>query len=606
MFRRTVITGASGEQAFFPFRIGLRQDRRMPSRSRGARATRAARVATSPREGAESGDVAVGSDAGVVTTSAPPGATLVLAALILGLGLAHIVYLEFLYDDAFISFRYAKNLVAGLGLVFNSGERVEGYSNFLWTVLMALVIRVGGDPERWSLVLGALFELAALGVVLWAAHRRGLGLLTAGTLIAASSAWAAWGSGGLETSLFTLCITLGAVALMLGLDTAPGATPAGVADGRWFLASAVAFGLGALTRPDGLLPAGCAFLVVVVLAARGRIGWNAALAWSALLALCVVPHLLWRLSYYGRLVPNTYAVKQPGLSRFAYGATYLGRAAVDLHLELLVIPIGIAAFAGARHWRLRGLDLALIAAIVLPFAAYLTSTGGDFMPDYRFVAPLLPLASLAAAGGFDAIARVLSPGMPRLAVRVIPITIVMCYAAVNLVFSARQQTIWAKDEMVSVAWARQEVEDWKRIGRLLHTIALPTDTLATTAAGAVPYESGLYTIDMLGLNHPDLSRFRLLDSHRPGHTWLYKEAWVDADPPQILLAHPLVHATTASLGLSYAMRPEWRPRVLSHYQLLGLKLLGEPIRYVGVGVRNDVVDRLIEAGKRAEAAQPTE
>jgi hypothetical protein len=579
----------------------------MPSRSRDARAARSARDATSPREGAESGDVAVASGAGDATTSMRRGASLLLAALILGLGLAHILYLQFLYDDAFISFRYAKNLVAGLGLVFNSGERVEGYSNFLWTLLMAVVIRVGGDPERWSLVLGAVFELGALGVVMWAAHRRGLGLLTAGALLAASSAWAAWGSGGVETSLFTLCVTLGAVALMLGLGESAGpALGAGVADGRWFLASAVAFGLGALTRPDGLLPAGCAFLIVVVLAARGRIGWNAVLAWSALLALCVVPHLLWRLSYYGRLVPNTFAVKQPGLSGFAYGAAYLGRAAVDLHLELLVIPIGIAAFAGTRHWRLRGLDLALIAAIVLPFAAYLTSTGGDFMPDYRFVAPLLPLLTLAAAGGLDAIARVLSPGVPRLAVRVIPITIVLCYATVNLVFSLRQQTPWAKDQSMSVGWARQEVDDWRRIGKLLRVVALPTDTLATTAAGAVPYESGLYTIDMLGLNHPDLSRFRRLDVHLPGHMLLYKEAWVDARPPQLLLAHPLVHPTMDGLGLSYAMRPEWRPRVLAHYQLLGLKLLGEPIRYVGVGVRNDVVDRLIEAGKRSEAQAPTE
>ena len=45
-------------------------------------------------------------------------------------------------DDAFISFRYAENLANGQGLVFNPGERVEGYSNPLWTVLFAVIIAI--------------------------------------------------------------------------------------------------------------------------------------------------------------------------------------------------------------------------------------------------------------------------------------------------------------------------------------------------------------------------------------------------------------------------------------------------------------------------------
>ena len=47
------------------------------------------------------------------------------------------------FEDAFISFRYSQNLADGHGLVFNVGERVWGYSNFLWTVLLALCIKSG-------------------------------------------------------------------------------------------------------------------------------------------------------------------------------------------------------------------------------------------------------------------------------------------------------------------------------------------------------------------------------------------------------------------------------------------------------------------------------
>ena len=61
---------------------------------------------------------------------------------------------KFTVDDAYISFRYARNLADGLGLVYNAGERIEGYTNFLWTVLLAGGIELGIDPHVTSKVLG--------------------------------------------------------------------------------------------------------------------------------------------------------------------------------------------------------------------------------------------------------------------------------------------------------------------------------------------------------------------------------------------------------------------------------------------------------------------
>lgn len=66
-------------------------------------------------------------------------------------------------DDAYISFRFARNLVRGEGLVFNPGERVEGYTNFLWTALVAGAMATGADPEPATEVLAGL---AAVGTVL--------------------------------------------------------------------------------------------------------------------------------------------------------------------------------------------------------------------------------------------------------------------------------------------------------------------------------------------------------------------------------------------------------------------------------------------------------
>ena len=50
-------------------------------------------------------------------------------------------------DDAFISYRYARNLVEGHGLVWNVGQRVEGYTDFLWVVLISGALAVGIDAE---------------------------------------------------------------------------------------------------------------------------------------------------------------------------------------------------------------------------------------------------------------------------------------------------------------------------------------------------------------------------------------------------------------------------------------------------------------------------
>src|ERR1044072_2429548 len=78
----------------------------------------------------------------------------VACALALILGITGALRLAWLCDDAYISFRYADNLVHGLGLVYNAGERVEGYSNFLWTMGIALGMRLGVGPEAWTVALG--------------------------------------------------------------------------------------------------------------------------------------------------------------------------------------------------------------------------------------------------------------------------------------------------------------------------------------------------------------------------------------------------------------------------------------------------------------------
>lgn len=74
----------------------------------------------------------------------------------------------FLTDDAFISFRYTRNLLEGHGLVFNPGERVEGYTNFLWILELAAIWGLFGiRPEHAAPWLSVAYTVATIAAILW-------------------------------------------------------------------------------------------------------------------------------------------------------------------------------------------------------------------------------------------------------------------------------------------------------------------------------------------------------------------------------------------------------------------------------------------------------
>ena len=116
------------------------------------------------------------------TTGPRPVAGLVFAAIAAALVVWRASTLTALFwaqDDAYISFRFARNLVRGHGLVFNVGERVEGYTNFLWTVISAIPMALGhADPlhaMQWLgfvLLIVGYATLIGFGLVLNVRMRR--------------------------------------------------------------------------------------------------------------------------------------------------------------------------------------------------------------------------------------------------------------------------------------------------------------------------------------------------------------------------------------------------------------------------------------------------
>ncbi|NTV65141.1 MAG: hypothetical protein HGA65_16655, partial [Oscillochloris sp.] len=316
--------------------------------------------------------------------------------------------LWFLTDDAFIAFRYVSNSVLGYGYVWNPPpfRPVEGYTSFLWVLLLDVVWRVSGmqppvAANRLALIFAAINSILTLLMLLQAAGGRLrpwrlplaalalLGVLTNRTFLA-------WTSSGLETALFNCLVTAWVFSAVV--------LPAGQL--RWLAALSVTAALSALTRPDGLLLV-AATVGLVGLALAGAAQSKRPLFQRGAVAapLLLVPiHLAWRYLTYGAWLPNTYYAKSATtLNRIESGSRYLRSFVVEYALWCwiaLALAWAILLLVRLRPQRPRLPDLHqfAIAAVVLTLAAHLLYytylIGGDHF-EFRVYSHLIPLLAVA-------------------------------------------------------------------------------------------------------------------------------------------------------------------------------------------------------------------
>lgn len=400
--------------------------------------------------------------------------TALLLALIVAALLAHEVsYGLNVQDDAFISFRYAANLVAGHGLVFNPGEPIEGYTNFFWTAALAAVLAVGGDPLLAS-VIGGMLASVGLVLVTWALGARLEGprsALVAPALLAINAPFALESVQGLETTLFALFGLWALHRLVAEME-----------DERQFPWSSVLLSLAALTRPEGVLIFGLLHGARALIARpETPEGWRRLLTGWVIFGAVVVLHELLRLFYYGQPLPNTfYAKTGGGLSQLARGLDYLWRLARQQPMLSAAALLGLASMGSDRpHRSLPRLMVAMSAG----YLAYVAVIGGDFKVTGRFIVPVLGVLAIAAQRFALAVA---SRG-PR----------ALCAGALVLALDA----VPTHRKMVLEADYRAEVMDDRLLAGAYLRDHFPPDTLlAIHSSGTIPYVAGFPTIDMWGLS----------------------------------------------------------------------------------------------------------
>jgi len=411
--------------------------------------------------------------------------------LVMVLSLIHQIVFNTNADDSYIVYRYASNLASGNGLVFNIGERVEGYSDFLWILilsgsylLLGLDIPLTGRVLGTGIALLAIFVTYLLSMEITGKDRHGS--LMATLLVAASSSFACYGPSGLETPLFTLLIVSSFLCAV---------------QRKWVFASLMA-GLSVMTRPDGifLLFLLITWKLVICRSLKERV--LGSLMIFVPFSCIVLPWTIWRWTYYGHLIPNSVEAKK-GLDfgwQILSGLKYVWQFILQNSPVMILLGIATLAFIvdriKKRERRFQS-NIGFIAFFLIIFVLYVIFVGGDWMPAWRFLAPIVPLLAVLIVSLWCANVRM--PSFKPSGSGCIMIFALVFLVSFNSELFNRNMILGAR------VWGYQ-VEGLSEIGRWLNR-TLPSDTLiAVHANGALSYYSRLPTIGMLGLTDEHIAR----------------------------------------------------------------------------------------------------
>jgi arabinofuranosyltransferase len=419
-----------------------------------------------------------------------------------------------LIDDAMISMRYAWNLSHGLGLVWNPGEYVEGYTNPLMTLLMALPTLLFDKVYAVLAVqiLGIVFVLLNAYLVMSIANQL---LLSSGheqryrrlfvvlAFVCALSYYPLvyWSLMGMESGLVAVLVSLSVLfALKYAREHRPGQG----------VVLSVSLGLAFLTRPDALIFAVPVF-VYVFFAGRTserRPSLSFLLGMVGLYALFVVGQELFRWGYYGEWLPNTYTLKVSGIplsSRIENGMYFVAPLVTELYALLIVVGAGLA-FAFRR-------DKLFLASIFVVLVCYQVWAGGDFSSYWRLLSPVMPIMLVL---GMHEILTVLRYAFETAGVRryvsrnpVFPRPYILGFLACLLMLGV----LWPANYrfLPEIAMLRdfnnvRTNEERVNVALTIERFTTSDATVGVFDAGAIPYYTGRPAIDFLGKADPRIAR----------------------------------------------------------------------------------------------------
>ncbi|MBK8035426.1 MAG: glycosyltransferase family 39 protein [Chloroflexi bacterium] len=408
-------------------------------------------------------------------------------------------------DDAFITFRYSRNIVEGIGFVYNPGVHTLGTTTPLFTLIMAAFGVVGGGAYPWyALTVSALADAISTALIFLIARKvtgRELVAIFPAALWAISPMSVTFAVGGMETSVVVLWLIVATYFYV-------------VSEHKWRdIAMGLCAGLGVLTRVDSVLWIGP--LLVWQLGeswiTRRKLPLR---TWSAAV-LVVLPWMLFSLAYFGTAIPNSVTAKrfayliQPNAALGQLLQTYsnaffqfdlLGSLGVMIG-AVLILACTLFAFSYALRSERRMVPLLLYPWVY--FAAFAVLNPQMFR---WYNAPPLPALIVGVFVGLWALLRPLQK--QRFALPLIAGGIGVLCVVTSLSGWTLTPDHGPNRPAPKMAWHAIELLYQQMGEHLRNDLGVTAETrVASGDIGAVGYFSRATIVDTVGLVTPELTRY---------------------------------------------------------------------------------------------------
>lgn len=387
---------------------------------------------------------------------------LIISLLVFGAGIFY--FWDYSIDDAFVTFRYAEHLADGHGLSFNvGGKAVEGYSNFLWLLLLSALYGIGLPTYLSAKILGVVFF--ALSGWLWTRTEEELSLhfpVSAGTLFLFAPVTAFWAVSGLELGLHTFLVS-GATFLLL----------------RNSRIALVPLALLVLSRPEGIITS-LAILMAgwVACPASKPERHSGILPGIGIILLVFTALVLFRMAVFGYPLPNTYYAKAESS---AAGWLELGKFA--LYMLPLTLLFLLVLYRSLKTGDFRRRET-LFALIFLLQAVVSVRASAVMNLHFRYLIPVLPFFLIAALKGWEFI----RPACKKPVLALMIICLFSPIFAVNETVAREKEIMAAQNDLIAKLKATSE-----------------KTRISITDAGRIPYYTDRYFYDIWGLNSEDIA-----------------------------------------------------------------------------------------------------
>jgi arabinofuranosyltransferase len=388
-----------------------------------------------------------------------------------------------LFDDAMISMRYAWNFSQGNGLVWNPGEYVEGYTNLLMTLVMSSILFFLN--KRYAVlaiqVLGILFVLGTAFFTLKTynaitnSEKSNLKYILF-SLVLTYYPLSFWSLMGMETGLLALLVSAGilcSIQYMKSMAT------------KWLWGMAFCFGLAYLARNDAIIFAALSFLFVLSkLKINDKVFIRNYFIAAVIITAFPILQTLFRYTYYGEILPNTYTLKLVGMGlndRVTNGWGFI-KPFLDESIFILLASI-LGLFLRPSLKKMYLLSFFPISV------AYQVYVGGDPWAYWRILTPVIPIFFVYFIYSFE---NIIGNGSKNTLnfIFVLTLAILSIYGMDKRFF----------EEMTFQTYPIAVERGFKHIETAiaLDEITTPDATIGVFYAGALPYYLDRYAIDFLG------------------------------------------------------------------------------------------------------------